>query len=70
MLKTTYLRFAGVLDIFGFEASCASFIKNESNQKQILLGWPSGLEVVNNEIQITAIHSSTNTKNHRASQNI
>lgn len=43
MLKTTYLfRFAGVLDIFGFEASCASFIKNESNQKQVLLGWPSG----------------------------
>lgn len=43
MLKTTYLlRFAGVLDIFGFEASRASFIKNESNQKQVLLGWPSG----------------------------
>lgn len=32
--------------------------------------WASGLEVVNNEIQITAIHGSTNTKNRRASRNI
>ena len=53
MLKTTFLfRFAGVLDIFGFEAICASFIKNKSNQKQVLLG----------------LQTQKNTEHHRTSE--
>lgn len=74
IVKTTYLfRFAGVLDIFGFEASCASLKKKRKQSKAgfaWMAQWASGLEVVNNEIQITAIHGSTNTKNRRASRNI